>query len=189
MSEIRIPEEILDIMEKLDLDARSIIEIVRWASANPSEAQKFIEEYRKLNGFGRRNFKYYNRGDDPLSWIKRVLEKQMEYSRSSSLYRKIVSEAKKGGYSFITKAGVTGTLKVTGNEFHFTFDVQGVKVECITTSLSMSEMRETLEDGNFPIHGTVYLEGKELSFFGPQVDLVREAVKRNVDPYVVLAIG
>ena len=186
--EIRVSEDFLNMLETLGLPLKEAIKLIKWASDNP-EAAKFLELCGKLNGVGRKKVKYHI-FLNPLSELEEILREQEEACRTLSVYMRVLRAAKKGGYSFTTKSGVKGFLKVEYDNFCFTFDVQGVKVELIIISPTQDEVRSIVEDGDFDIEcGELYLEGERIGFFDKRAELVREAIKQNVNPYVVLAIG
>jgi hypothetical protein len=189
MAEVRIPEEFLDALEVLKLPPEETFKLIRWASANPDKVAKFLEVYGKLNRAWKKRVKYHLFVGDPVDELEFILERQMKERDAMSVYMKTVHAAKKGGFSFTTKAGVKGFLKVDGSVFHFKFDVQGVEVELVCYSPSACTVKSIIEgdvEGEF---GEIYVEGKRVSSFDPACGKVAEAIKNNVNPYVMLAVG
>jgi hypothetical protein len=190
MAEIKIPEEFLNLLEDLNLPLEDAVKLIKWASANPDKIEKFMKLSGDLNGIGRRRLKYHIFRSNPIEELEEILKEQRESSETTSIYMKILHAAKKDGYSFITKPGVKGFLKKECDEFHFTFDVQGVKVEFISDSITPNGLRSIIEAGDFGTEfGDLLLEGVNIPLYDPRGKLVLEAIKRNISPYIVLAIG
>jgi len=137
---LNIPDVFIDLMKEIEgyigkyssPSSSTLIDVLEWASKNPSSATRVVEEVRKLKATGKDEFTsaLFGWKYKPDTALKRATWRQEERRKRRSLLFKLIINAKKNGYRFETAGGAECVVKKSNDylaPYVFKFNVDGVE--------------------------------------------------------------
>ena len=173
----------------------TIIEVLEWASKNREAAERVAEEVERLNETGRRAFEehMYCLSYKPDEALEKAVELQEENRARRSLLSKVISQAKRGGYTLNMSNGLECKITHDGDYYVFKFKPGGADVTVLHSGHFLSEALNSLNrfstfsSGMYGIRAII-LDGKNYSWRGKTGNAILEAIQRNVNPYVYMTV-
>lgn len=173
----------------------TLVDILAWASENKDAAEKVVEEVKKLNETGRREFEYnmFKLSCKPDEAVKKALEIQRERRVRRSLMSKVAARVRKGCYTLKLANGLKCKITAHDGDYVFEFNLSGANVKIIhngrfieETLVSLSRF-STFSSGIYGIK-RIILDGKEHHPWERVGETVLEAIRRNTNPYIYMVV-
>jgi len=173
----------------------TLIDILRWASENREAAEKTAEGAERLNETGKREFEYYmfKAAYKPDEALRRAFEIELENRARRSLLSKVIAHAKRGGYTLKLPNGLECKITCDGDYYVFRFKPGGVDVKVLHSGRLLGEALNSLRhfstfsSGKYGIKAII-LDGKRYSRREKTGNVILEAIRRNVNPYVYMTV-
>ena len=194
-----VPDGFLELLTKCGdyshPSTSTIIEVLEWASENSEAAGRVAEEAERLNETGRRAFEKYMfwLSYKPDKALEKAFELQEENRARRSLLTKVIAHAKRGGYILKMPNGLECRITRDGDHYAFRFKMGGADVTVLHSGRFIGEALNglsrfsTFSSGKYGIRAII-LDGKNYSWKGKAGNAILEAIQRNINPYVYMAI-
>jgi len=187
-----VPDKFLIFVETFGkmTNGKIIIGLMKWASANPREAEVSVDDYYNKLG---RNAKSHFRGLvfwtgqlNPTEGVKRGREIELEQIERRRWLAKAMADMRKGGHKVVMPNGVECVITKRGKKYVSQFTVQNVKVTFIGTGFGIATSIECLRAGKVYLSNVdkIVLGGRTFDAYGKQGEIITKAIVNNTNPFV-----
>ena len=191
-----VPDEFLKLIETLNEPTctGTVATLMKWASANPQEAIKIVDEYYRLgrNAKSRFRLNVFSYDKNPVEAVKEAWKLQAKQHKQRKILSKALAEIRGQGHVITMPNGVQCRITKRNELYSSEFIVQNVKV-IVTTSGSgiATYLNELKERGEFysPCLEEVTIGNQTFMAYDKRVKKILDAIKKNVNPYVNAVIA
>ncbi len=168
------------------------LELLRWASENQAESSRIIEEYGKLKVSSKKEFQWsLSIGNEPNYALSYTQQWDKRRYKQASLLRKVIADAKKGGYQFKMPNGVKCKIQYKDGDYRFMFSIAKEEIILFYHSLTFSAVEEAKEYGHVSsrrLHTIVYND-KTYDTSGKIAKALLQAIAQNLSPKVAIVVS
>jgi len=170
-----------------------VVEAVKWASENPNEAPKIVEGWKRLKTRGKNEFQWrLSLGSiDPAEALDYAVRYEAKHREQSSLIMKVISKAKKDGYTFTLPNGVQCKIQRKEGENWFIFNVAGEEIILFYSQVTYDTIEEAQKYSQVctrNLYSIVYKD-KVYDSNSQTGKALRQAIEQNIHPNVAALIS
>jgi hypothetical protein len=186
-----VPDSFAALIEKLNEFTASgrVIELLRWAMANPAEATRTSDEYWKLGRNAKSHFREMVFSYNPRTPTE-ALKASWEIQKEQHVQRKILSKALAGargnGHVILMPSGIRCVTTKLGDKYLSAFIVQNVQITLVLGGQGIAEYFDKLQKGEVygPAVDKVQLDKTTYDSYGDVGQIIIKAINTNTNPYI-----
>jgi hypothetical protein len=187
-----VPDKFLHLVEALDdmTNGKIIIGLMKWASANPREAEEAVDDYsNKLGRNAKSHFRslvFWTGKLNPTEGVRRGREIELEQIERRKWLAKAMADMRRGGYKVVMPNRVECVITKQGEKYVSQFTVQNVQVTLIGAGSGIAAYIEGLRAGKVYLSAidTISLNGRTFDTYSKQGKMIAKAIVNNTNPFV-----